>query len=165
MRIELKDLGTVIQNYIINLNKELNDSLITNLQDIIPTNIKTVTGSVFADINRLPISSGVFRQPILRFRTKGEAALLLEDRSQIERFGYPRYVSFDEEPNLEQWVLLAPVTEGTKQRWLSRGGLVVGGENTRFGTNKWFTRSIFEVSRNINTLFIDSVGRTNTKFN
>lgn len=154
MAIHINQLSKFINEFKRNIESELYNELAEDLQLELYQALPTATGRVRADFKRLQINKNSYSQAIIRFLTKGEASILLENKEMLSQFDYPRFVTFTEEPGLEDWVRSAGLSNDTMERMLKAEKVYVGGAHTHLGTpaSRWFTNG----TNKIDSLF-DSI--------
>lgn len=153
-----KQLKYLLQNIQNNIHLQLSNEIPKHISESLPN----VTGSVRADF--APMGNSRFKKQttVGKFATKGEAAILLEERDRLGEFGYPRFVSFVDEPSLEDWVMSAPMNTRTRQEFLDSGKVPIGFKNTSFGSsrNKWFTKTNTKIIEGMNNTVLNSIQKS-----
>jgi len=137
--------------------------VIKSLQDSYIKHFPKVTGTTAKSVRRIHKNTKTFtnnsKAPIMRIG-KGEPALLLQryfkqNSITLSRAGLPMFKSFQDSPHLKDWVLTrmsdGSISEAQGLTFLNKGGLVVGGINTRFGSeqNQWFKHGTLEVKKTV----------------
>ncbi len=118
-------------------------------KDVVQENVKVslpkVTGS-FAKTYHNTRSTAKLNQDVLIGYFTKETADILErgiNSYYYKALGYPKFVKFEDEPHLKQWLLTKKtISKAFREEALRNGGVFIGKpKTTRFGVgqNKWFT--------------------------
>lgn len=143
MAVHINQLSSLFKNIQEEIRSELNEEFGNQLQKNIMNRLPEKTGRVKSSAKPIKINGQILSQAILRFTSKGEAVILLENKELLPEFKYPRFVTFDEEPELEDWVLYSGLSGDLMEKFMKSGGVYVGGANTNFGrfANRWFSNA------------------------
>lgn len=143
MVVHVNQLSDLFKNIQTEIRSELNEEFGNQIQQNILKRLPEKTGRVKSSAKPIKINGQILSQAILRFTSKGEAVILLENKEMLSEFNYPRFVSFDEEPELEDWVLYSGLPGDLMEKFMKSGGVFVGGANTNFGrfANRWFSNA------------------------
>ena len=168
LRTDIKNLDKVLTKAIKNLQRKVTRDTAETIHEKFFDNTQLemlrlgVTGGnrLLNSVQPVFTQKGAKSYVITKFNNAG--AILLEKGAVTpvyKQLGYPRFVSFAEEPSLKFWVENSQyLNENKRLSFLQRGGLVVGDPaTTSFGKKRWLDSAVFNTKQEMKSRIVEKI--------